>query len=122
MTGYLFGEAYQQLSFHARAFLLPTAIDATRPVLLDQMGFGNCVIVRDTPGNLEVVGDTAITFSHSDPEKSLAAAIQKVAADAALAARFGERARQRIQTHYDWDVICTRYEALFQRLVAQKTA
>jgi glycosyltransferase involved in cell wall biosynthesis len=45
-----------------------------------------------------------------------------VAADAALAARLGEMAWQRIQTHYDWDVICTRYEALFQRLVAQKTA
>jgi len=117
MTGFLFGEAYQQLSFHARAFILPTAIDATRPVLLDQMGFGNCVIVRDTPGNLEVVGDTAITFSHSDPGKSLAAAMQKVAADAALAARMGEMARQRVQTHYDWDVICSRYEALFQRLV-----
>lgn len=71
----------------------------------------------DTPGNLEVVGDTAITFSHSDPEKSLAAAIQKVAADAALAARLGEMARQRIQTHYDWDVICGCYEKLFQRLL-----
>jgi glycosyltransferase involved in cell wall biosynthesis len=117
MTGYLFAEAYQQLSFHARAFLLPTAIDATRPVLLDQMGFGNCVIVRDTPGNLEVVGDTAITFSHSDPVKSLAAAIQKVVADAALAVRLGEMARQRIHTHYDWDVICTRYEELFLRMV-----
>ena len=122
MTGFLFGEAYQQLSFHARAFLLPTVIDATRPVLLDQMGFGNCVIVCDTPGNLEVVGDTAITFSHSDPEQSLAAAIQKVAADAALAARLGEMARQRVRTHYDWDVICDRYEALFRKLVAQKTA
>jgi glycosyltransferase involved in cell wall biosynthesis len=118
MTGYLFGEAYQQLSFHARAFILPTAIDATRPVLLDQMGFGNCVIVRDTPGNLEVVGDTAITFSHTDPEKSLAAAIRQVATDPALAARGGEMAQQRVRTHYDWDVICSRYEALFQRLVA----
>ena len=49
MTGYLFGEAYQQLSYHSRAFVLPTAIDATRPVLLDQMGFGKCVIVRNTP-------------------------------------------------------------------------
>ena len=117
MTGYLFGEAYQQLSFHARAFILPTAIDATRPVLLDQMGFGNCVIVRDTPGNLEVVGDTAITFSHADPEKSLATAMQKVAADAALAARLGELAQQRVRAHYDWEVICSRYEALFQRLV-----
>jgi glycosyltransferase involved in cell wall biosynthesis len=71
---------------------------------------------------LEVVGDTAITFSHSDPEQSLAAAIQKVAADAALAARLGEMARQRVRTHYDWDVICDRYEALFRKLVAQKTA
>jgi glycosyltransferase involved in cell wall biosynthesis len=116
MTGFLFGEAYQQLSFHARAFILPTAIDATRPVLLDQMGFGNCVIVRDTPGNLEVVGDTAITFSHADPERSLAAALQQAAADPALAARLGEKARQRIQTHYDWEVLCSRYEALFRRL------
>jgi glycosyltransferase involved in cell wall biosynthesis len=121
MTGYLFGEAYRQLSFHARAFILPTAIDATRPVLLDQMGFGNCVIVRDTPGNLEVVGDTAITFSHADPERSLAAALQQVAADAALAARQGALAQQRVRTHYDWEVICSRYEALFQRLVAPKT-
>jgi glycosyltransferase involved in cell wall biosynthesis len=122
MTGFLFGKAYQQLSFHARAFILPTAIDATRPVLLDQMGFGNCVIVRDTPGNLEVVGDTAITFSHAAPEQSLAVAIKKVAADAALAARLGEKARQRIQTHYDWDVICDRYEVLFRKLAAPETA
>ncbi len=122
MTGYLFGEAYQQLSFHARAFLLPTAIDATRPVLLDQMGFGNCVIVRDTPGNLEVVGDAAMTFSHSDPERSLAAALQQAAADPALAVRLGERARQRIQTHYGWDMICDRYEALFQKLLAKEKA
>lgn len=120
MTGYLFGAAYQQLSFHARAFILPTAIDATRPVLLDQMGFGNCVIVRDTPGNLEVVGDTAITFRHSDPQPGLAAAMQQVAADAALAVRLGEMARQRVRTYYDWDVICSRYEALFQSLVTQK--
>jgi glycosyltransferase involved in cell wall biosynthesis len=122
MTGYLFGEAYQQLSFHARAFILPTAIDATRPVLLEQMGFGNCVIVRDTPGNLEVVGDTAITFSHAAPEQSLATAVKKVAADAALAARLGEKARQRIQIHYNWDVICDRYEVLFQKLTAGSKA
>ncbi|MFZ0829049.1 MAG: DUF1972 domain-containing protein [Verrucomicrobiia bacterium] len=117
MTGYLFGAAYQQLSFHARAFILPTAIDATRPVLLDQMGFGNCVIVRDTPGNLEVVGDTAITFSHADPEPSLAAALQRVAGDAALAARMGGLAQARVQTHYDWEVICGRYEELFRKMV-----
>ena len=119
MTGFLFGAAYQQLSFHARAFILPTAIDATRPVLLDQMGFGNCVIVRDTPGNLEVVADTAITFSHTAPQASLAAALKKVAGDDALAGALGVKARERIRTHYDWDVICLRYEELFSKLIAK---
>jgi glycosyltransferase involved in cell wall biosynthesis len=117
LTGYLFGDAYKQLSFHARAFILPTAIDATRPVLLDQMGFGNCVIVRDTPGNLEVVGDAGLTFRHSDPECSLADVLQRVANDSELARIYGQRAQDRVAAQYDWDVICRRYEELFIRLV-----
>lgn len=120
MTGYLFGEAYQQLSFHARAFLLPTAIDATRPVLLDQMGFGNCVIVRDTPGNLEVIGDDGLSFSHSAPDESLASVIRRISDNPGLAEAMGNRARQRVQHHYNWDVICEHYEALFQTLVETK--
>jgi len=121
MTGFLFGEAYQQLSFHARAFILPTAIDATRPVLLDQMGFGNCVIVRDTPGNLEVVADAAITFSDAMPKKSLASALKAVAADSTVAKAMGAKARERIRTHYDWDVICLRYQELFSKLIAKRS-
>jgi glycosyltransferase involved in cell wall biosynthesis len=74
-----------------------------------------------TPGNLEVVGDTAVTFSHSEPEKSLAAAIKKISDDPGLAAEFGGKARRRIQAHYDWETICDRYEALFQKMTAKKT-
>ena len=116
MTGFLFGEAYQQLSFHARAFILPTAIEATRPVLLDQMGFGNCIIARDTPGNLEVLADAGITFEHSAPKATLTAAIDHISNNLAEAAAMGIRAQQRVATHYDWDVICDRYESLFQKM------
>lgn len=113
MTGFLFGEEYQQLSFHARAFILPTAIEATRPVLLDQMGFGNCIIARNTPGNLEVLADTGITFQHNDPKTTLARAIRRVSEEPAFAAGLGIRAQERVATHYDWNVICDRYEDLF---------
>ncbi len=119
MTGFQFGDAYQQLSYHARAFILPTAIEATRPVLLDQMGFGNCVIVRDTPGNLEVVADTGLTFSHADPVHTLAAAMDRVAVDAEEARAFGQRAQRRVAEHYDWEVITSKYEQLFERLQAK---
>ena len=58
----LFGDGYASLSSHCLLFVLPSGVDGTRPVLLDQMGFGNCVVVNNTPANLEVIGDAGIWF------------------------------------------------------------
>jgi glycosyltransferase involved in cell wall biosynthesis len=120
MTGYLFGDAYRQLSFHARAFILPTAIEATRPVLLEQMASSGCVIVRDTAGNLAVTGDSALTFSHENPRASLAAQIRAISDKPELAAALREKAHARIRERYDWEKITSDYEALFERLLAAK--
>ena len=54
-TGYAFGEVYAQLSSHAYLYVQPAGIDGTRPALLDQMGFGNCVLVRNSTVNMEVI-------------------------------------------------------------------
>jgi glycosyltransferase involved in cell wall biosynthesis len=120
MTGYLFGDAYRQLSFHARAFILPTAIEATRPVLLEQMASGGCVIVRDTAGNLAVTGDAALTFSHLNPRETLAAQIRDISENPGLAAGMREKAHARIRERYDWEKITSDYEALFERLLSAK--
>jgi glycosyltransferase involved in cell wall biosynthesis len=122
LTGYQFGETYSQLSFHARAFIYPTAIDATRPVVLDQMGFGNCVIARNTPANLEVLGDCAVPFDSSDPVPALAAALDTIAGDAGRATALGAKARQRVRERYDWETITTRYEELFEELLSGRPA
>lgn len=121
MTGYLFGDAYQQLSFHARAFILPTAIDATRPVLLEQMASSGRVIVRDTPGNLAVVGDAALTFSHENPLPELAAQIRAISADANLADALRVKSHARIRKFYNWEKITDDYEKLFEDITAGKT-
>jgi len=117
MTGYLFGLGYEQLSFHARAFVYPTAIDATRPVLLDQMGFGNCIIARDTSANLQITESAALTFAGADPLSSLAEAFRTVESNPELAAGLGQLAQARIRDHYDWEVITGDYEKLFKRLL-----
>lgn len=119
LTGYLFGKAYEQLSFHARAFVYPTAIDATRPVLLDQMGFGNCIIARDTAANLQITESAAVTFDGKAPLASLAEAFRKVEGDKELAQKLGAAAQARIAEHYDWEVITTQYEKLFAKLLAR---
>jgi len=56
-TGYAFGDDYAQLSSHAFLYVQPSAIEGTRPALLDQMGFGNCVLVRAGKANTEVIAD-----------------------------------------------------------------
>jgi glycosyltransferase involved in cell wall biosynthesis len=121
-TGYQFGEAYRALSCHCRFFVLPSGIDGTRPVLLDQMAFGNCVVVRGTPANLEVVGPAGVSFDPGDEVEALRATLEKVAADDALVARCRQEAFDRVTRLYDWERIVDAYEALFTGLVAPKGA
>lgn len=115
-TGYLFGDDYRQISCHARMFVLPSGIDGTRPVLLDQMGFGNAVIVRNTAANVEVVRDAGLTFEADREIESLAEAMHALDADEALLQRSRAAAVERVREAYSWEAVTDRYEALFNRL------
>ncbi|MEM9446244.1 MAG: DUF1972 domain-containing protein [Verrucomicrobiota bacterium] len=113
MTGYVFGNGYEQLSYHAKAFIYPTAIDATRPVVLDQMGFGNGIIARDTEANREVVGDAGEFFSPEDSISSLASAIKKLENSSDMVKALSMNAKNRVRDRYDWEKITDEYEKLF---------
>ncbi len=116
LTGYQFGSAYRELSFHARAFIFPTTIEATRPVLLEQMGMGSCVVARDTAANRHILGDAARWFDQKHPIPSLAAQFQAIAGPEFSPTRQSELARQRIRAHYTWDLVAHQYEELFLKL------
>lgn len=119
-TGYAFGKDYAQLSSHALFYIQPSGINGTRPALLDQMGFGNCVLVRDTPVNMEVIRDCGMSFDRHAPLKSLAEKIETLIADPSLIDSFRRKARARIKTYYNWDWVTDFYENLFQRMRDQK--
>ena len=115
-TGYLFGEAYQQLSWHARAFFLGSAFDATRPVLLEQMGAGGCIVVQDVPGNREIVGESAWRVNPADAVAGYREAFQVLTEQSARAEELGRAAQERVLSRYNWDRVTEQYEELFQRL------
>ncbi|WJW76292.1 glycosyltransferase [Thiohalobacter sp. IOR34] len=117
LTGYQFGDSYRQLSCHCRCFVLPAGIDGTRPVLLDQMGFGNCVVVRDTPVNLEVIGDSGLSFDRNHAIESLTQVLQSIASDPELVEEMRARAIRRIAEKYSWDRVTDQYEDLFYSLI-----
>lgn len=117
-TGYLFGEEYRQISCHCRFFVLPSGIEGTRPVLLDQMAFGNCVLVRGTAANLEVVGDAGVAFDPAREVESLVEAIAKLCGDQEQVERCRRSAFDRVTKCYDWERVVDQYEVLFAGLLA----
>ncbi len=119
-TGYAFGDAYKQLSSHALLYVQPSGVDGTRPALLDQLGFGNCVVVRNSTVNMEVIQDAGYAFDRSQPETSLAELLQTLVDHPDKVDAMKEKARYRIATYYNWEWITDFYLDLFSRLAAGK--
>lgn len=113
-TGYAFGETYRELSRNCLLFVLPSGVNGTRPVLLDQMGFGNCVLVRNSPANLEVVGEAGLSFNGEAGASALADKLRELASDEGLLQDYRQRAVDRVRERYDWDHITDTYEKLFR--------
>lgn len=116
-TGYVYGDAYRELGSHALAYVQTSPTSGTSPAVLDQMGMANAVIVRGTPSNLEVIGDTGLSYEPEHAVDGLEQALRRVLDDPALRESLGRAAEQRVIDHYGWDAIVDRYEALFQLLV-----
>lgn len=117
-TGRQFGEAYQQLSCHAFAYVQTSPTSGTSPALLDQMAVGNAVVARGTPANSEVVADAGLTYPVDDPIDGLAEILARLASDPQLTQQLREAAVRRIEERYSWERITEAYEDLFGRLVA----
>lgn len=120
-TGYAFHEDYAQLSSHALLYVQPSGIDGTRPALLDQMGFGNCVVVRDSTVNLEVIGGAGYTFDRDNPVPSLRDMLSGLLNHPDRMEAVRSKALERIRSYYNWDWITLFYEDLFHRLLRHET-
>lgn len=121
-TGYAFDRDYAQLSTHAYVYVQPAGIDGTRPALLDQMGFGNCVLVRNSTVNMEVIGDCGCFFDRERLEDSLAEVLQQLIDQPSIVETYRGKIRSRIENYYNWEWVTSFYEDLFTRMREGKAA
>jgi len=117
-AGAVYGEGYRELQAHAFAYVHATEVGGTHPALVEAMGAGGCVVVNDVPENREVAGEAALYFSAADPS-TLAAALERLSDDPALADTMRARARERAAKTYSWEAVTDMYEQLFRRLAAR---
>lgn len=115
-TGYQFGEAYQELQSNCYFYIQATEVGGTHPALIESMAYGNCVIANGTPENIEVLDQTGIIYQKNDFVE-LSEIIRDLIANPEKVAQYGQLARDRATKHYNWDLVCDQYEALFYKLV-----
>lgn len=122
VPGYIFGDGYWELNNHAAAYVFTSQASGMHPALLEALACGNCVVVADTPTNLETVGDAALPYDHRRGAAALVERLREVLGDAACRAAWGERAHAHIAARYSWERTTDEYEALFARLTGRGAA
>lgn len=115
--GPIYGDGYRQLLAHAFAYIHATEVGGIHPALVEAMGYGNCVVVNDTPENREAAGEPARYFDAERPG-SLADTLTAVLAAPGEARELGQLAGERARRRYDWERITDHYEALLRALAA----
>lgn len=105
----------KELWCNAYAYLHGHSVGGTNPALLRAMGYGACVIARDTMFNREVLGDDALFFSSA---ADVTRAIDLLDSDVERVSSLRRRGPARIEAHYRWDHIVDEYERVFLAAVS----
>jgi glycosyltransferase involved in cell wall biosynthesis len=115
-TGYVFGQGYRELGSNAYAAVATTGVGGTHPALVEAMAMGACVIVNDTPVNLETIAGTGLWYSGADGADGLAPVLESILADPDRAERYRQRAAAFAATAYSWEAVTDQYEKMCYEL------
>ena len=111
-TGYVFGKGYLELGSNAYIFAGTSGVGGTHPAFVEAMAFGNCVIVNDTPENLETIGDAGQCYNGKLGADSLRTVLENLLQAPASVEQYRLLARQRAQAVFSWESVTDAYENL----------
>lgn len=120
-TGGVYGDGYEQLQRNAYLFVLPDEVGGTHPALVEAMGFGNCVLVNDTPSNLEVVGEAGFKYRGAEGADDLQRQLQMLVDNPQSVHEYGSKAGQRALMRYRWEDVVQSHLALYQTVLNGKS-
>lgn len=112
-TGYVFGRGYQELCSNAYVFVETSGVGGTHPALVEAMAFGNCVLVYNTPENMETIGDDGFSYDGRVGSMSLQNMLQYLLSGPGLVVEYAMRGQKRAKQCYNWEVVTDSYERLF---------
>ena len=116
-TGGVYGDGYAQLQQSAYLFVLPDEVGGTHPALVEAMGYGNCVLVNNTPSNLEVIGTAGFSYRGELGSVDLQAQLQSLLDTPSEVAGYRQRALVRATERYSWAKVAREHAAVYEELM-----
>jgi len=116
-TGYVFGKGYNELGSNANIFVETSGVGGTHPALTEAMGFGNCVIVHNTPENLETIGDAGFSYDGEIGAEELLKVLKTVLSRKDDINDYRSRSRERAKSKFSWEIVTDEYEKLFHDII-----
>jgi glycosyltransferase involved in cell wall biosynthesis len=116
-TGGVYGEGYEQLQRNAYLFALPDEVGGTHPALVEAMGFGNCVLVNDTPSNLEVIDDAGFSYRGAEGADDLQKELQMLIDNPRTVQEYRTKAGQRALMNYNWENVVRSHLAFYHSVL-----
>lgn len=118
--GFVSDDELARLYAGAIALVLPSHEEGFGLPALEAMAAGTPVITSHAPALLELTGDAALHADGRDP-KALAAAMQRLAGDAALREELARKGRQRAR-EFTWRRCAERTRAAYERAANRGTS
>ena len=113
-TGYIFGDGYAELGTNAYIFVETSGVGGTHPAIIEAMAFGSCIVVHNTPENLETVADTALAYDGKKGEQSLYKVLNELLSNKDLVRMMRKKSFARAKQVYQWEKVTDMYESLFK--------
>lgn len=113
-TGNVTGRLLEELFGNAYLYVLPSEIEGLAHTILQGLSFGRCVLASDIEPNVEALGGCGVTFRSRDVS-DLRAALQRLVDDPGLVRDRAAGAVARVRTHYAWDAVVDRLEAVYRQ-------
>ena len=114
MTGFVQGEALEELYSNAWIYALPSDVEGMALTLLEAMSYGNACLVSDIPENMEVIEECGFCFEKSNVE-ALRAKLEYLLLHEEELQKIRERSSDFICEKYDWDHVVERTVDLYEK-------
>lgn len=118
-TGYVFGKGYHELGSNARVFVETSGVGGTHPALTEAMAFGNCVVVHNTPENLETIGDAGFAYDGKEGASALKPILEDLLNNSEIVEVYSRKAQERARRVYSWESVTDAYERLCYQLTGK---